>query len=165
MNMLESISSDQVFGPVAQHTFDRGRLVAYGALHIDDRYDVRDMLDQGAEPLFALAQHQLFGLQFGDSALQLGGALRYPVFEVLVETLCLFFRPLTWGDVADDGEHQALTNLYLVVDWLNGAKSYFNGDLLAALAQGGQLQHLVRVDIKAVARVAVTGHPCTTLIP
>src|SRR5215212_9347172 len=86
---------------------------------------LRGLFDEAPVALLALPKPSL-------PLLQLLGALRNPFFEVLGEPPDLFFCPLAFGDVADDGEHVAFTTLR-VVHQPNRTERQFDVDLFTAL--------------------------------
>src|SRR5215207_1686826 len=60
MYIVEGTLPDQLLGSVAKHPLDRGALVAYGAVGLQDGDDVRTVLDEGPESFLVLPQ-RLFG--------------------------------------------------------------------------------------------------------
>src|SRR5918992_1799699 len=82
MYIVEGTLPDQLLGSVAKHPLDRGALVAYGAVGLQDGDDVRTVLDEGPESFFVLPQ-RLFGAPafgyIGEDALPVQGmALSVP---------------------------------------------------------------------------------------
>lgn len=59
VDVVEDTVLDHLFLSIAQYPLDRGALVADYAFCIQGSDDVRGVLDQGAEPLLALAELRL----------------------------------------------------------------------------------------------------------
>jgi hypothetical protein len=81
------------------------------------RFRQESLLDQACDPelLFDTLSFLSLLLLLGHGTLELLGTLCNPLFEVLVEPPDLFFHPLAFGDVADDGEHEALVTIHLAL--------------------------------------------------
>src|SRR5215208_5716536 len=77
------------------------------------RFRQESLLDQASnlQLLFDALPLLSLLLLLGHGSLELLGTLCNPLFEVRVELPDLFFHPLALGDVAHDGEHEALVSV------------------------------------------------------